>query len=47
MYEDLENINADRVNMVVFKLHQIKRRAFFLGHPVDPDKFSPNRTGLF
>ena len=32
-HEDSENINADRVNAVVFNLHQIKRRAFlfFLG----------------
>ena len=28
-YEDSENIKADRVNTVVFNLHQIKRRAFF------------------
>ena len=28
-YEDSENITADRVNTVVFNLHQIKRRAFF------------------
>ena len=33
-YEDSENIKADRVSTVVFNLHQIKRRAFFLGHPV-------------
>ena len=33
-YEDLENIIADRVNTVVFKLHHIKRRACFLGHSV-------------
>ena len=32
-YEHSENITADRVNTVVFKLHQIKRREF-LGHPV-------------
>ena len=31
MYEDLENIKADRVSTVVFNLHQIKRRAFFFG----------------
>ena len=29
-YEDSENIKADRVSTVVFNLHQIKRRAFFL-----------------
>ena len=28
-YEDLENIKADRVNTIVFNLHEIKRRAFF------------------
>ena len=28
-YEDSENIKTDRVNTVVFNLHQIKRRAFF------------------
>ena len=33
-YEDLENIKADLVSTVVFNLYQIKRRAFFLGHPV-------------
>ena len=33
-YQDSENINADRVNTVVFNLHKIKRQAFFLGHPV-------------
>ena len=33
-YDDLENIKADRVNAVVFDLHQIKRLKFFLGHPV-------------
>ena len=32
--EDSENITADRVNTVVFILHQIKRRVFSLGHPV-------------
>ena len=29
MYEDSENTRADRVNTVVFSLHQIKRRGFF------------------
>ena len=33
-YENSENMNTDRVNTVVFNLHQIKRLAFFLGHPV-------------
>ena len=33
-YDDLENIKTDRVNAVVFNLHQIKRLKFFLGHPV-------------
>ena len=32
-YEDSKNIKADRVNTVVFNLHQIKRWTFFLGHP--------------
>ena len=32
--KDSENIKAGRVNTVAFKLHQIKRRALFLGHPV-------------
>ena len=32
-YEDSENIKADRVNTVVFSLHQIKRRRFFFGTP--------------
>ena len=30
-YEDSENIKVDRVDTAVFNLHQIKRRAFFLG----------------
>ena len=33
-YEDLENIKADRVNTVIFNLHQTNSWAFFLGHPV-------------
>ena len=33
-YDDSENIKADRVNTAVYTLYQIKRRAFFLGHPV-------------
>ena len=28
-YDDSDNTKADRVNTVVFNLHQIKRRAFF------------------
>ena len=34
-YDDSENIKTDRVNAVVFNLHQIKHLKFFLGHPVD------------
>ena len=34
-HEDSENIIADRVTIVVFNLHQIKHRAFFLGHSVE------------
>ena len=34
-YEDSENIKADRVNTAVFNLRQIKRRAFYLGLPVE------------
>ena len=34
-YEDSENIKAGRVNTVVFNLHQVKRRAFFLEHQGD------------
>ena len=30
-YEDSENVKAERLNVVVFNLHQIKRRAFFFG----------------
>ena len=33
-YDNLENIKIDRVNAVVFNLHQIKRLKDFLGHPV-------------
>ena len=33
-HEDLENIKIDLVSTVVFNLHKIKRRAFFMGHPV-------------
>ena len=33
-YENSKAIKADRVNTVVFTLHQIKRRTFFVGHPV-------------
>ena len=38
-YDDLQNIKTDRVNAVVFNLHQIKRLKFFLGHPVVPKIF--------
>ena len=38
-YEDLENIEADRVNAVVFDLHQIKRLKVFLGHPAGENAF--------
>ena len=34
-YDNSGNIKADCINTVVFSLHQIKRRAFFLGHPVE------------
>ena len=34
-YEDSQNVKADFVNRVFFSLHQIKRGAFVLGHPVD------------
>ena len=33
-HEDLENIKTDCVSTVIFNLHQIKRRAFFMGHAV-------------
>ena len=33
-YEDSDNIKADCVNTVIFNSHQIKLRAFILGHPV-------------
>ena len=33
-YDNLENINTDRVNTVVFNLHKIKQLKFFWGHPV-------------
>ena len=31
-HEDLENIKTDCVSTVAFHLHQIKRRAFIMGH---------------
>ena len=34
-HEDLDNIKTDRVSTVVFNLHKIKRRAFFMGYPVE------------
>ena len=33
-HEDVENIKADCVSTVVFNSHKIKRRVFFMGHPV-------------
>ena len=36
---DSENVKADRVNTVVFNLHQVKRRTFF-GTPGTYDVFS-------
>ena len=33
-YEDSENIKPDCADTVLFKLHQIKQRNFFWGHPV-------------
>ena len=33
-YDDVKNIKTDRVNTVVFNLHQIKQLKFFGGHPV-------------
>ena len=35
-YDDLENIKTDRVNTVIFNLHQIKQSKFFWGHQVVP-----------
>ena len=32
-HQDLENIKTDCVYTVAFNLHQIKRPAFFMGHP--------------
>ena len=32
-YADSENMKADRVNTVVYKLNQIKRRVFFWDIP--------------
>ena len=34
-YDDLENVKTDRVNTVVFNLHEIKQLKFVLGHTVD------------
>ena len=36
-YQDAENVKANRLSLVVFNLHQIKRRAFS-GHPVHGSK---------
>ena len=33
-YDDLENIKTDRVNTVVFNLHEIKQLKYFGGYPV-------------
>ena len=33
-YEDSENLKADHTDAIIFNLHQIKHRAFFLGHSV-------------
>ena len=33
-YDNFENIKVDRVNAVVFNLHEIKQSKFFWGHPV-------------
>ena len=33
-YEDSENLKADRADAIIFNLHQIKHRAFSLGHSV-------------
>ena len=38
-YGNSENIKAHCVNTVVFKQHQIKCRALFLGHPVHVTRF--------
>ena len=32
-YDESDNIKTDRVNTVVFNLHQIKHQAFFIGTP--------------
>ena len=31
-HKDLGNVKTDCLSKVAFKLHQIKRRAFFMGH---------------
>ena len=31
---DSENIKTNRINTVIFNLLQIKRQAFFMGHPI-------------
>ena len=33
-YDHLKNMKTDRVDTVVFNLHQIKQLKFILGHPV-------------
>ena len=43
MTYNLENIKSNRVDTVVFNLHEIKQLKFFLGHPV---LFSKNCQNL-
>ena len=45
-YDDLKNIKTDRVNTVVFNLHQINQLKFFLKHPV-LGGFCPGGGGAF
>ena len=42
-----ENMKADRVNTVVFNLHQIKRRPLSLGHPLGLQFFKKFKTLLY
>ena len=46
-HEDLKNLKTDSVSTVVFNLHQIKRRAFFMGHPVFLIFFAPKGLEQF
>ena len=41
MFEDLENMKPDRLNIALFNLGQIKRQASFLRHSVYVLKGSP------